>query len=133
MSYSYPRSDSANEYRSSCRGRFAEPTNLHERLTQALPLRARRWVTELRERRIPAALNGAKNDYNGAGLQKIFWRLVRRVFSVANALILLWVLTLWWGERTVFQESLEKCVWNKWEKWVSDLNVSQYRWSANFW
>jgi hypothetical protein len=124
MSYSYPRSDSANGYRLSRPDRFAESTNLHERLTQALPLWARRWVTELRERRIPAALSGARNDYNGAGLQKICWRIVRRVFSVANALILLWIFTLWWGERTVFRESLDKCDWNKWEKWVSDLDVS---------
>ncbi|KAF4266511.1 hypothetical protein CNMCM8812_002712 [Aspergillus fumigatus] len=120
MSYSYPRSDSAHAYRSTRRGRFAEPTDLHGRLTQALPLWARTWVTDLREGRMPAALSEAKIDYNGAGLQKICWRFVRRVFTVPIALILLWFWTLWWGERTVFQESLDKCVWDKWEKWPRD-------------
>lgn len=75
---------------------------------------------------MPAALSEAKIDYNGAGLQKICWRFVRRVFTVPIALILLWFWTLWWGERTVFQESLDKCVWDKWEKWVSVLDVSLY-------
>jgi hypothetical protein len=32
---------------------------------------------------------------------------------------LLWVWTLWRGERSVFQESMQSCVWDSWEKWVS--------------
>ncbi|XHG03475.1 hypothetical protein AWENTII_006778 [Aspergillus wentii] len=39
------------------------------------------------------------------------------MFTVANGLILLWVFTLWWGERTVFQDSFETCLWESWEKW----------------
>lgn len=46
---------------------------------------------------------------------------LRRVVTIVNALILLWVWTLWWGERMVFQESLEGCGWGEWEKWVSSF------------
>lgn len=49
------------------------------------------------------------------------WRTVRRIFTVSNGLVLLWVLTLWWGERTVFWDSVDNCVWQSWEKWVSFL------------
>lgn len=45
------------------------------------------------------------------------WRTVRRIFTVSNGLVLLWVLTLWWGERTVFWDSVDNCVWQSWEKW----------------
>jgi len=32
--------------------------------------------------------------------------------------ILMWIFTLWWGERTVFQEHIDACVWDNWEHWV---------------
>jgi hypothetical protein len=44
---------------------------------------------------------------------------VRLIFSVTNALLLLWIGTLWWGERTVFRDSVKACSWDKWESWVS--------------
>ena len=43
---------------------------------------------------------------------------IQRMFTVANAVILLWIAVLWWGERTVFRQSVENCVWDGWEKWV---------------
>lgn len=46
---------------------------------------------------------------------------MKRIFTVSNGLVLLWVLTLWWGERTVFRDSVDSCVWQSWEKWVSFL------------
>lgn len=45
----------------------------------------------------------------------------RRLLSVSNALILLWICLLWWGERLVFRNSLTACQWNQWEQWVSLL------------
>lgn len=51
------------------------------------------------------------------------WRSLRRIFTIANGLIALWVFTLWWGERTVFRESVESCVWGNWEHWVSFLLI----------
>jgi hypothetical protein len=45
--------------------------------------------------------------------------LLRRLLSVTNALILLWICVLWWGERVVFRNSLAACQWHQWEQWVS--------------
>lgn len=35
--------------------------------------------------------------------------------------IIIWVFTLWWGERVVFRYSIERCSWDHWENWVSNL------------
>ena len=34
-------------------------------------------------------------------------------------LIALWFFTLWWGERVTFRRSANRCVWDRWEDWVS--------------
>lgn len=46
------------------------------------------------------------------------WQL-RRIFNVTNLFIALWVYTIWWGERSVFQRAIESCHWSNWETWVS--------------
>jgi hypothetical protein len=45
------------------------------------------------------------------------WSL-RGQFNLHNGLILIWVVLLWWGERSVFRQSTEACEWRKWENWV---------------
>ena len=50
--------------------------------------------------------------------------LLRIAFSVPNLLLLMWVLTLWWGERSVFRTSVKECGWEKWESWVGAHSVS---------
>ncbi|KAJ5900025.1 Manganese ion homeostasis (Fr) [Penicillium taxi] len=49
--------------------------------------------------------------------QSFVVRMFKNIFTVANGVILLWILTLWWGERTVFQEHIDACVWQGWERW----------------
>ncbi|KAI9866657.1 MAG: hypothetical protein M1813_001209 [Trichoglossum hirsutum] len=44
------------------------------------------------------------------------WSL-RGQFNLHNGLILIWVVLLWWGERSVFRQSTEACEWRKWENW----------------
>lgn len=34
------------------------------------------------------------------------------------AFILLWALTLSWGEGTVFKQRVRDCAWDRWENWV---------------
>ena len=46
------------------------------------------------------------------------WSL-RRLLSLPNALILLWVVTVYWSERSVFSSSINSCDWRLWESWVS--------------
>jgi hypothetical protein len=54
---------------------------------------------------------------------KPFWQEVksslRAAFCMANLLVVVWVFTLWWGERTVFQDKISECYWDSWENWVS--------------
>lgn len=55
-----------------------------------------------------------RRDFQGYAMY-----IFKRVFTIANAVILLWAYTLWWGERTVFQQSIDACAWENWERWVS--------------
>ncbi|KAH8692086.1 putative manganese ion homeostasis [Talaromyces proteolyticus] len=52
---------------------------------------------------------------------KPFWQEVgstlKAALCVANFLAAIWIFTLWWGERTVFQETISQCYWDSWEKW----------------
>lgn len=38
--------------------------------------------------------------------------------DVRLALILLWFLVLWWGEKSIFMGSVGGCTWDRWEDWV---------------
>lgn len=42
----------------------------------------------------------------------------RRLFTLANALVLLWGAVLYWGERAVFDGAVGRCSWDGWENWV---------------
>lgn len=54
---------------------------------------------------------------------KSFWQeirsCIRAAFSIANLLVIMWIFTLWWGERTIFQDKISQCFWESWENWVS--------------
>ena len=46
-------------------------------------------------------------------------RIVRRHFSPFKlALVFIWVILLYWGERYVFNNSIATCDWEHWEQWV---------------
>lgn len=105
-----------NDY--SSRSPFAEPTTL-EKLSQRLPAIFRWGADRIRTRvaffgNIPSLITRRSNGRPGA-----VKTVLQTLFTVRTALALLWGLTLWWGERTVFKESLEACNWSNWEKWVS--------------
>ena len=42
----------------------------------------------------------------------------RGLFSVVRVLLVLWIITLYWGERSLFDDALESCRWEDWEDWV---------------
>ncbi|KAF2750692.1 hypothetical protein M011DRAFT_437083 [Sporormia fimetaria CBS 119925] len=46
----------------------------------------------------------------------------RRMSSVSRVLVLLWVVMMYWGERTVFKNSIAECKWENWERWSDDAN-----------
>jgi hypothetical protein len=47
-----------------------------------------------------------------------------RLLSVAPLLTILWLYTVYWGERTVFNSSINQCQWEQWEQWVCEA-ISQ--------
>lgn len=47
----------------------------------------------------------------------------KRLFTLVNALVLLWWFVLYWGERGVFNGAVGSCAWDQWENWVCH-NVS---------
>ncbi|KAF2707568.1 hypothetical protein K504DRAFT_482957 [Pleomassaria siparia CBS 279.74] len=46
----------------------------------------------------------------------------RSLFTLVKVLVVVWLATLYWGERTVFRDSIEACRWENWENWASDAN-----------
>ncbi|KAL2399711.1 Cell division control protein 1 [Exophiala dermatitidis] len=57
-----------------------------------------------------------KTKHVGAGSHALA-RIKRRLWSLPSALVLLWIVVLFWGERRVFQRSTAQCLWHKWESW----------------
>ncbi|KAF2270697.1 hypothetical protein CC78DRAFT_485617 [Lojkania enalia] len=46
----------------------------------------------------------------------------RRSISLGKIIIAVWFITLYWGERKVFNSSIDSCRWEAWEKWDSNAN-----------
>lgn len=41
-----------------------------------------------------------------------------KIGRVPLALLLVWILTVWWGEQSTYEGHVQKCLWNNWETWV---------------
>ncbi|KAK2880015.1 hypothetical protein FQN49_000650 [Arthroderma sp. PD_2] len=94
---------------------FAEPSTL-EKINERIPAVFKWGIDRVRSRVAfvgTAYSRVTKRNGRPGGIRAI----LRLLLTVRTALILLWGLTLWWGERTVFKESLRACDWNKWEHW----------------
>ncbi|EYE90688.1 putative manganese ion homeostasis (Fr) [Aspergillus ruber CBS 135680] len=109
MSYAY----SSAPFRPARRDSISSPSTILVQIQNGLPPWAQQWIAKLRAGP-RAGRQTSPREWKAMGRLTI-----RRVVTIANALILFWVWTLWWGERTVFQESLEGCGWGEWEKWPS--------------
>ncbi|KAL5357353.1 hypothetical protein BJX96DRAFT_11213 [Aspergillus floccosus] len=110
MSYSYSHSAGSHAYRP------ARP-NLWNSVQDAVPLWAKQWMTQLQSHHIPWTRSSDGPARGQLDVKSLAGRVVRCIFNVKNALILLWCFTLWWGERTVFRDTLASCAWDNWEKW----------------
>ncbi len=92
------------------------PPTLAERFTQGL----RHHIGNNVNKRIsPWRAATHPKDHNS----QRFWN-PRRLISIPNGIIILWLALLWWGERLVFQQSISKCDWNIWERWVYSPRAS---------
>ncbi|OAL56046.1 hypothetical protein IQ07DRAFT_557981 [Pyrenochaeta sp. DS3sAY3a] len=47
---------------------------------------------------------------------------IKRGFTLVRALVLVWWVVLYWGERGVFNGAVESCSWERWEKWEEGAN-----------
>lgn len=47
----------------------------------------------------------------------------RRLFTLVNALVVLWWVVLFWGETGTFNSAVGGCSWEKWEDWVSRIHI----------
>lgn len=125
MSYSYPTSTNADAYRPGRRDYCVDSSNDHSRLLDTLPPWLRQWVAEIQAHWIAPSFGNTGNSQGSNALRARLWRIFRYIFTVTNALAVLWFFTLWWGERAVFQDSLERCAWENWEKWVCIQIINQ--------
>jgi len=49
----------------------------------------------------------------------------RYILRIHTLLILFWIWLVYWGERTSFNQSIEKCHWKYWEQWVRRVPLSR--------
>lgn len=49
------------------------------------------------------------------------WNL-RSFLTLGKFLTVLWFLLLYWGERSIFRNSVDSCEWSNWENWASDAS-----------
>lgn len=110
MSYAYPRSTGASSL-PSYKSASSQSPNFFNQALDRIP-GAKQWVEN------GVAAMGSQRPRDRSDAQSSATRIFKRLFTVANAVILVWVFTLWWGERTVFQEHIDACVWDNWEHWV---------------
>lgn len=118
MSYAYPRSTGASSLPSYKSPSPQSPTFIDQAWGR-LP-GAKQWVED------GVAAIGSRRSRERGDVQSSATRIFRRIFTVANAVILVWVWTLWWGERTVFQEHIDACIWDNWEHWVGHAELRSH-------
>ena len=68
---------------------------------------------------LPHLLANARRSDGIASPRKGAQRQLRSIWNLLTALILVWMLALWWGEVGIFRNSIAGCDWHYWEKWVS--------------
>lgn len=105
--------------RRSTRDHVVDPPSLTDRFFAALPdglavllqgilVRVRHAIANSDTLRIPRNWQEMQHRFNPRALP-----------NLPNTLVLIWIFVLLWGERWVFDWSINDCQWGKWEKWVS--------------
>ncbi len=97
----------------SYRGHYGDPSSFRDRLAGFLLPRLGGFFLSMRQVGQSLAVKNITKQRPRLGFLK-------RLLNVTNALIIVWVCVLWWGERLIFSSSLAACQWQQWEQWVSD-------------
>jgi len=113
MTFAYPRNTGAPSL-PSYNSKRAQSPNILNRVGDSIPQAAKQWLSVgcVRVRR------GFKSA-RYAGIKATAVNLVKGIFTIPNAIILLWIFSIRWGERTVFEDHINHCLWDSWEEWVS--------------
>lgn len=113
MTFAYPRNAGTSSLPSFDQYQPARSSNILTRVWDHIPSVAKQWLpTGFARRRF--GKDGESEDIKTTALN-----LCKRIFTLPTGIILLWIFTIRWGERTVFEDSINKCLWDSWEEWVS--------------
>ncbi|RDL33180.1 uncharacterized protein BP5553_08619 [Venustampulla echinocandica] len=103
----------------STRDHFIEPPSLLSRIIMALPSGLSVQIQRLWDRNFQSAYTvSTRQSRISRPLRRWYWP--RSLLNLPHLLVAVWFLTLLWGERWVFQSSIEACDWRKWERWLID-------------
>lgn len=112
MTFAYPRNAGASSLPSFTQHQSSRPQSIFSRVWDSFPPAAKQWL--------PGSVSGGiGRHWESEGIKTTAVNLFKRIFTIPNAIILLWMFSIRWGERTVFQDSINKCLWDSWEEWVS--------------
>ncbi|KAL3475703.1 hypothetical protein BJX99DRAFT_229169 [Aspergillus californicus] len=112
MNSPYLPTTSASAYRPARRD-TRTPPNFMKTVHSTLPS----WATQGMSTAARTASSELDRIKKPGELKALAVKTIRYLFTVTNGLILLWICTIFWGERGVFQESIDSCAWDAWEKW----------------
>lgn len=56
-------------------------------------------------------------DRRWTGYKRGDWSL-RQLLSVVKVLVIVWLVAVWYGERSAIRNAVGACRWENWEKWV---------------
>ncbi|KAI9732412.1 MAG: hypothetical protein M1834_001620 [Cirrosporium novae-zelandiae] len=99
--------------RNSFRDQSFEPPTFSDRLQRAFHLHIRpKLQTALNE----ASARLPRHSFKRFQAARRKWNY-HTFLNIPNILALLWMVLIWWGERHVFDKSIEACNWNAWESW----------------
>jgi hypothetical protein len=114
MTFAYPRNTGASAPNSLplYNPKRSQSPNLISRVADFIPPAAKQWLSV-------GGIQRRLRRAQEAGTRVTRKNFVKSVFSIQNAIVLLWMLSIRWGERTVFDDHIKQCLWDSWEEWVS--------------
>lgn len=115
MTFAYPRNTSASSPSSLpfYTPKRAQSPSFLGQVTELITPVTKQWLS-------PEAAHQRWRRTKEAGFKVTIVNLVKSIFTIPNAIILLWLFSIRWGERKIFEDHINQCLWENWEDWVSN-------------